>query len=46
MVASVIIIDMEARTTLAYAMNKMGATTVGDTRSFAMIGAMWSTLAG
>ncbi len=43
---SVVIIDMEARTTLAYAMNKMGATTVGDTRSFAMIGAMWSALAG
>ncbi|MFI4936312.1 MAG: serine hydrolase domain-containing protein [Caulobacterales bacterium] len=41
---SVIIIDMDARTTFAYAMNKMGAGTVGDARGFAMIGAMWQAL--
>ena len=33
---SLIIIDMKARTTFAYAMNKMGATTLGDMRAFGM----------
>ncbi len=42
---SVIIIDFDARTTFAYAMNKMGGGTVGDARSFGMIGAMWQALA-
>jgi CubicO group peptidase (beta-lactamase class C family) len=42
---SLIIIDMDARTTFAYAMNKMGAGTVGDNRAFGMIGAMWAALA-
>jgi CubicO group peptidase (beta-lactamase class C family) len=42
---SLIIIDMDARTTFAYVMNKMGAGTVGDTRSFGIIGAMWQALA-
>jgi CubicO group peptidase (beta-lactamase class C family) len=42
---SVIIIDFDARATYAYAMNKMGGGTVGDNRSFAMIGAMWQALA-
>ena len=42
---SLIIIDMTAHTTFAYAMNKMGGGTVGDTRSFGIIGAMWQALA-
>ncbi len=42
---SLIIIDMDARTTFAYAMNKMGSGTVGDQRAFGMIGAMWQALA-
>jgi CubicO group peptidase (beta-lactamase class C family) len=37
---SLIIIDMDARTTFGYAMNKMGQTTVGDMRAFGMIMAM------
>jgi len=39
---SLIIIDMEARTTFGYAMNKMGAGTVGDARSLDIINAMWA----
>ncbi len=42
---SLIIIDMEARATFAYAMNKMGGGTVGDQRAYAMIRAMWQALA-
>ena len=42
---SLIIIDMKAHTTYAYAMNKMGGGTVGDMRAFSMIGAMWQALA-
>jgi CubicO group peptidase (beta-lactamase class C family) len=42
---SLIIIDFDARATYAYAMNKMGGGTVGDNRSFGMIGAMWQALA-
>lgn len=42
---SVIIIDFDARATYAYAMNKMGGGTVGDNRSFGMIGTMWQALA-
>jgi CubicO group peptidase (beta-lactamase class C family) len=39
---SLIIIDMDARTTFGYAMNKMGSGTVGDARSLDMIHAMWA----
>ncbi|HEX4296343.1 MAG TPA: serine hydrolase domain-containing protein [Rhizomicrobium sp.] len=42
---SLVIIDLDARTTFAYAMNKMGATTTGDTRAFALAMAMWDGLA-
>jgi CubicO group peptidase (beta-lactamase class C family) len=42
---SLVIIDMDARTTFAYAMNKMGATTTGDLRAFALAMAMWDGLA-
>ena len=42
---SLIIIDMDAHTTFAYAMNKMGNGTVGDTRAFSIIMAMWQALA-
>ncbi|WP_421931877.1 serine hydrolase domain-containing protein [Phenylobacterium sp.] len=37
---SLIIIDMDARTTVAYAMNKMAPTTTGDMRAFALMMAM------
>src|SRR5665213_1615910 len=43
---SLVIIDMDARTTFAYAMNKMGATTTGDTRALGMAMAIWQGLAG
>jgi CubicO group peptidase (beta-lactamase class C family) len=36
---SVILVDMEARTTLAYMMNRMDAGLVGDTRGFALAAA-------
>jgi CubicO group peptidase (beta-lactamase class C family) len=42
---SLIVIDMDARTTFAYAMNKMGGGTVGDVRAFSIISAMWQALA-
>ncbi|MFZ5668092.1 MAG: serine hydrolase domain-containing protein [Pseudomonadota bacterium] len=38
---SVVIIDMDARATWAYAMNRMAATTVGDMRAFGLIMPMW-----
>jgi CubicO group peptidase (beta-lactamase class C family) len=41
---SLIIIDMDARTTFGYAMNKMGSGTVGDARSLDIIGAMWDVM--
>jgi CubicO group peptidase (beta-lactamase class C family) len=41
---SVIIIDMDARTTFGYAMNKMEAGPVGDPRSFRIIEALWKSL--
>jgi CubicO group peptidase (beta-lactamase class C family) len=41
---SIIIIDMDAHTTFAYAMNKMEPGPVGDPRSFRLIGAMWQAL--
>jgi CubicO group peptidase (beta-lactamase class C family) len=37
---SLIIIDMDARTTVAYAMNKMAPTTTGDMRAFSLMAAM------
>jgi CubicO group peptidase (beta-lactamase class C family) len=42
---SIILIDMDARTTLAYAMNKMAPAIIGDARSFRIIEAMWAALA-
>jgi len=42
---SLAIIDMDARTTLAYAMNKMARTTTGDMRAFGLAMAMWEAMA-
>ena len=42
---SLILIDMDRRTTLAYAMNKMAPTTVGDMRSVMVNMAVWQALA-
>ncbi|MBV9990725.1 MAG: beta-lactamase family protein [Alphaproteobacteria bacterium] len=42
---SLAIIDMDARTTFAYAMNRMIATTTGDMRAFLLASAMWQALA-
>jgi CubicO group peptidase (beta-lactamase class C family) len=39
---SIIMIDMEARTTLSYVMNKMAGTTTGDMRAFSLAMAMWT----
>ena len=41
---SLIIIDMDARATYAYAMNRMGVTTIGDERGLGMAAAVWSSL--
>jgi CubicO group peptidase (beta-lactamase class C family) len=41
---SLVIIDMDARTTFAYAMNKMAATTQGDMRAFGLAMAMWEAM--
>ncbi|WP_293676471.1 serine hydrolase domain-containing protein [uncultured Phenylobacterium sp.] len=41
---SLIIIDMDARTTFGYAMNKMGATTQGDMRALGLAMAMWTAM--
>ena len=41
---SLALIDMDARTSFAFTMNKMGATTFGDERSLAMARAMWRAL--
>jgi CubicO group peptidase (beta-lactamase class C family) len=43
---SLVIIDMDARATLAYAMNRMARTTTGDTRAFGLAMATWQGLAG
>jgi CubicO group peptidase (beta-lactamase class C family) len=43
---SLIIIDMDARTTFGYAMNKMGVTTMGDARAMSLAAAMWKGLPG
>ena len=42
---SLIVIDMDARTTFGYAMNKMAATTSGDMRAMGLMMAMWQGLA-
>ncbi|HEY0649034.1 serine hydrolase domain-containing protein [Phenylobacterium sp.] len=41
---SLIIIDMDARTTFGYAMNKMAGTTQGDSRAFGLAMAMWQAM--
>ena len=41
---SIIMIDMKARTTLCYVMNKMAGTTQGDMRGFSLAMAMWTAL--
>ena len=38
---SLAIIDMDARTTIAYAMNKMSGTTTGDPRAYSLAMAFW-----
>ncbi|MBX3480284.1 MAG: beta-lactamase family protein [Caulobacter sp.] len=42
---SLVIIDMDARTVFAYAMNRMAGTTTGDMRAFSLAMAMWQGLA-
>ena len=41
---SIIIIDMDAKTTFGYAMNRMEGTTTGDMRAFGLAVAMWQAL--
>ena len=41
---SLVIVDMDARTVFAYAMNKMAGTTTGDMRAFSLAMAMWEAL--
>jgi CubicO group peptidase (beta-lactamase class C family) len=41
---SLVIIDMDARATFGYAMNKMGMTTTGDMRALGLAMAMWTAL--
>ncbi|WP_315832252.1 serine hydrolase domain-containing protein [Bradyrhizobium prioriisuperbiae] len=43
---SFVLIDLDARTTFAYTMNKMQRSFVGDERSFRIIRAMWQGLDG
>jgi CubicO group peptidase (beta-lactamase class C family) len=43
---SLVIIDMDARTTFGYAMNRMASTTTGDMRAFGLAVAMWEALKG
>jgi CubicO group peptidase (beta-lactamase class C family) len=42
---SLAVIDMEARTTVAYAMNKLAGPALGDTRGFGLAMAAWQALA-
>jgi hypothetical protein len=42
---SLAIIDLAARTTIAYAMNKMSGTTTGDGRAFGLALAFWEASA-
>ena len=41
---SLVIIDMKARTTIAYAMNRMAGTTTGDMRAFGLAMGLWGAL--
>jgi CubicO group peptidase (beta-lactamase class C family) len=41
---SLAIIDLDARTSFGYAMNRMAGTTTGDTRALGLAMAMWSAL--
>jgi CubicO group peptidase (beta-lactamase class C family) len=41
---SLVIIDMDARTTMAYVMNRMQGTTTGDVRAFGLCMAMWAAM--
>jgi CubicO group peptidase (beta-lactamase class C family) len=41
---SLVMIDMDKRTTIAYAMNKMAGTTSGDMRAFGLAMATWEAL--
>jgi CubicO group peptidase (beta-lactamase class C family) len=41
---SLVIIDMDARTSFGYAMNKMAPTTMGDMRALGLAMAMWTGL--
>jgi len=41
---SLAIIDMDARTSFGYAMNRMVGTTTGDLRAFGLATAMWDSL--
>ncbi len=43
---SLAIIDMDARTSFGYAMNRMAPTTTGDMRALGLATAMWRGLAG
>ncbi len=43
---SIAIVDMDARTSLSYVMNRMEGTTVGDARGFSLAVAFWQALAG
>ncbi|HEX4198080.1 MAG TPA: serine hydrolase domain-containing protein [Caulobacteraceae bacterium] len=42
---SLVVIDMDAHASIAYAMNKMGSSTTGDTRALGMAMAIWQGLA-
>ncbi len=42
---SIVFIDMDARTTISYVMNRMEGTTTGDVRSIGLAMAMWAALA-
>lgn len=43
---SLVVNDMDARTTCAYTMNRMAATTTGDMRAFTILMAAWGAMAG
>lgn len=42
---SLVVVDMDAKATYAYAMNKMAATTTGDMRAFTILMAAWGAMA-
>ncbi|MGE0540137.1 MAG: serine hydrolase domain-containing protein [Dehalococcoidia bacterium] len=43
---SLIVVDLDARMTVAYVMNKMGEGTLGDTRGAGIVAAAYASLAG